>query len=62
MASLQEQIDFVAKEQAYSQQVYTYLQEEFGRKNVVWLGQELREHIRLSEAILTSLKKLQSKR
>ena len=61
MASLQEQIDFVAKEQAHCKRVYTHLQEEFGHKNVAWLGQELREHIRLSEAILTSLKKLQSK-
>lgn len=61
MASLQEQIDFLTGEYTRCKQVYINLQEEFGYKNMQWLGQELREHIRLAEAILTSLKKLQSK-
>ena len=59
MASLQEQIDFVAQEQDRCQQVYTHLQEEFGCKNMPLLGKELRRQIRLAEAILISLKKLQ---
>ena len=62
MVSLQEQIAFVTREQERCKQAYIHLQEEFGSYRIQQLGKELRQQIRFTEAILTSLQELQNLR
>ncbi|GAA5027403.1 hypothetical protein GCM10011506_16660 [Marivirga lumbricoides] len=60
MASLQEQIDFMQKEHDRCKLVYDFLLKEFGEKNISILDEEVSEKIHFAQAIIFSLKELQT--